>query len=111
VKNMGFRHRRFARGPGIGRRFYRGAGYGRRYYSPNCDWYPDLPRGWWAMPEYQDNAREAGWVAPPTAARWDPYGKPNNPEAVEHEISLIQKQIEALQDEIEYLKDLKLAKE
>ena len=109
---MGFRQRRFAQGPGIGRgRFYQRGGFGRRYYSPNCDWHPDLPRGWWAMPEYQDRVRDAGWVAPPATARWDPYGKPNNPEAVEHEISLIQKQVKALQDEIEYLKDLKLAKD
>ena len=114
---MAFRQRGFYRGPGMGRgRFYYGGGYGRggygrRYYSPYCDWYPDLPRGWWAMPEYQERIRELGWVNPPAAARWDPYGKPSNPEAVEHEISMLQKQIEALQDEINYLKDLKLAKD
>ncbi len=109
---MGFRHRRFERGPNIGRRrFFSGYGYKRRYYSPNCDWYPDLPRGWWAMPEYQERVRELGVVAPPAAARWDSYGKPSNPEAIEHEISIIQKQIEALQDEIQYLKDLKFTKD
>jgi hypothetical protein len=48
------------------------------------------------LPEYEG----VGYVAPPAGARWDPYGKPETPEAIEHEISLIQKQVEALQKEI-----------
>ena len=93
---------RYGRGRGYGAGYGPGWGPGRRFSSPYCDYYPDRPRGWWATPEYEG----AGFVAPPTGARWDPYGKPETPEAIEHEISLVQKQIEALQKEIELLKGL-----
>ena len=100
-----FRGRRRVNGPryGKGRGYGRGygsRGYGYRSCGPNCDWYPDRPRGWWTMPEYEG----AGFTAPPAGAKWDPYGKPETPEAIEYEISLIQRQVEALQKEIEQLK-------
>ncbi|MHA1200194.1 MAG: hypothetical protein ACTSQF_12785 [Candidatus Heimdallarchaeaceae archaeon] len=93
---------RYGRGRGYGAGYGPGWGPGRRFSSPYCDYYPDRPRGWWAMPEYEG----AGFVAPPAGARWDPYGKPETPEAIEHEISLIQSQVEALQKEIVQLKSL-----
>ena len=117
-----YRNRRYVYGPqygvgyGYGRgygRFGPGASYGpgrgRRFYSPNCDWYPDRPRGWWAMPEYQ-NPDDIGWTAPPAGARWDPYsGVPENQEAIDYEISRVEKEVESLQKEIEYLRKLKKA--
>ena len=104
--------RRAYYGPAYGRGFGgRGWGYGpgvgrRRFASPYCDWYPDRPRGWWAMPEYQGDLQGSGYVVPPAGARWDPYGKPDNKEAIDHEISLLQREIEVLQKEIEHLKSL-----
>ncbi len=89
-------------GRGYGRGWGAGYGPGRRFSSPNCDYYPDRPRGWWGMPEYEGTS----FVAPPAGASWDPYGMPETPEAIAHEISTIQKQMEALQKEIERLKAL-----
>ena len=115
-----YRRRFYGYGPRYGRRFFRrgygpgygygsgyGAGFGRRRFDgPICDWFPDRPRGWWAMPEYQAELEATGMGAPPAGATWDPYdGKPVSKEAVEYEISLIQKHIEALQKEIEELRD------
>ena len=96
------------RGYGVGYSPGRGVGFGprRRFVSPFCDYYPDRPRGWWVMPEYQGEVQRAGFVAPPAEAVWDPTGKPENPEAVEYEISIIQKQMELLQEEIKNLKAL-----
>ncbi len=107
-----FRNRRYGPGPSYGRGlgYGRGRGYGgggRRGYSPNCDWYPDLPRGWWAMPEYQSRLKDTGFVSPPESARWDPYGVPKSPEAIDYEISLLKKHIESLKEEIEYLESLR----
>ncbi len=96
--------RGYGRGPGG---FGPGPGRGRRFYSPNCDWYPDRPRGWWASPEYQEQSEDIGWTAPPLGARWDPYsGAPENTEAIEHEVAMIQKQIESLQKELSRLKNI-----
>ncbi|MHA1352146.1 MAG: hypothetical protein ACTSPP_05085 [Candidatus Heimdallarchaeaceae archaeon] len=53
------------------------------------------------MPEYQ------GVENPPTNAQWDPYGKPSNEDAIDYEISLIEKQIEYLQKEISLLEEEK----
>ena len=115
-----YRFRRYAYGPRFGRgmgyaRYGPGPGFGpgrgRRAYSPYCDWYPDLPRGWWGMPEYQERLGDIGWIAPPSGARWDPYsGDPENTEAIDYEISLIEKQIEGLNKEIEHLKKIKTTK-
>ena len=104
---------RYGRGLGYGR--YGPAGYGfgpgrgRRFASPNCDWYPDRPRGWWAMPEFRD-PEDIGWTAPPAEAKWDPYsGVPENSEAIDYEISRVEKEIEVLHKQIEYLKKLRKA--
>ncbi|MHA1304612.1 MAG: hypothetical protein ACTSQE_05940 [Candidatus Heimdallarchaeaceae archaeon] len=112
---MAYRNWRYGYGPGYGRgmgyargfgrgwgRGY-GVGYRRRWVSPNCDFFPDLPRGWWAMPQYQDRLNELGFAAPPSAARWDPYGAPKTTEPIDYEISLIEQQIDNLQKEIELL--------
>ena len=97
----GYGYGRYGPGPGFG------PGRGRRFYSPNCDWFPDRPRGWWAMPDFQD-PEDIGWTAPPTGAKWDPYsGVPENKEAIEYEISRVEKEMEVLQKQIEYLKKLK----
>jgi hypothetical protein len=99
---------RYGRGLGYGRGGGRGYGLGgRRFYSPNCDWYPDLPRGWWAMPEYQSRLKDMDFAPPPESARWDTYGVPKSPEAINYEISLVKKQIESLKEEIEYLESLR----
>lgn len=116
-----YRNRRYANGPRYGRGVGYGRGYGgygpgqgygpgrgRRFSSPNCDYYPDRPRGWWAMPDSQGLPGEIGWTAPPTGARWDPYsGTPDNQEAIDYDISRVEKEIESLQKEIEYLKKIK----
>ena len=109
-----FRYRRYGPGPGYGRGLGYGRGWGRgyglggrRFYSPYCDWYPELPRGWWAMPEYQSRLKDMDFVPPPDSARWDPYGTPKSPEAIDYEISLVKKQIESLKEEIEYLESLR----
>ncbi|GAG89073.1 unnamed protein product [marine sediment metagenome] len=95
------------RGRGRGYADYGGRGYGRRFVSPNCDWFPDRPRGWWVMPEYQSQISEEGTYSPPVDARWDPTGKPLNEETVEYEISWIEKQIESLQKDIKLLQSMK----
>ena len=98
----------FGRGRGYGRGYWGyGRGYGRRFISPNCDWFPDLPRGWWAMPEYQSKLEEIGYPVPPSAAVWDRYGRPTIPEAIDHEISMIEKEIVFLKKEIDRLRSLK----
>ena len=117
-----FGRRRFMRyGQGYGQGYGRGRGYadyggrgwrnyqgyGRRFVSPNCDWFPDRPRGQWTMPEYQSQISEEGIYSPPVDARWDPTGKPLNAETIEYEISWIEKQVESLQKDIEYLKSIK----
>ncbi len=98
-------------GPGYGRgrgyAAYGGRGYGRRFVSPNCDWFPDRPRGWWVNPEYQSQISEEGIYSPPVDARWDVAGKPLNAETIEYEISWIEKQVESFQKDIEYLKSIK----
>jgi hypothetical protein len=84
----------------LGRAYGRGLGAGRRFISPNCDFYPDRPRGWWAMPEYQ--------TPPPKTATWNPNtGDPENIEAIDYEILMIEKQMEEMKKEIEQLKILK----
>lgn len=101
-----FRYRRNYYGPGYGRGrggglgMGRGLGAGRRYASPNCDFFPDRPRGWWAMPQYQ--------TLPPKTATWNPNtGAPENVEAIDYEILMIEKQMEEMKKEIEQLKTLK----
>ena len=87
-------------GLGMGRGLGRGLGTGRRFASPNCDFYPDRPRGWWAMPQYQ--------TQPPQDAVWDTItGDPKNIEAIDYEILMIEKQMEEMKKEIEQLKALK----
>ena len=86
-------------GRGIGRGMGRGMGSGRRFVSPNCDFYPDRPRGWWALPQYQ---------TPPQEAVWDiNTGDPKNIEAIDYEVLMIEKQMEEMKKEIEQLKSLK----
>lgn len=105
-----YRFRTFFNGPGygrgrgysrgMGRGFGRGMGPGRRFASPNCDFYPDRPRGWWAMSQYQ--------TTPPKEATWDSVtGDPQNLEAIDYEIVMIEKQMEEMKKEIEQLKALK----
>ncbi len=85
---------------GVGRGLGRGMGAGRRFSSPNCDFFPDRPRGWWAMPQYQ--------TPPPKDAVWDPTtGEPRNIEAIDYEILMIEKQMNEMKKEIEQLKSLK----
>ncbi|MBN2154854.1 MAG: hypothetical protein JW776_02265 [Candidatus Lokiarchaeota archaeon] len=97
------------RGFGLGLGFGRGAGRGRRFYSPNCDFYPDRPRGWWAMPQYQNmSLGNPVYGTPPQDAVWDNVtGEPKNIEAIDYEILLIEKQMEEMKKEIEQLKSLK----
>ncbi len=116
-----YRNRRYAYGPRYGRgvgygrgagRYGPGQGFGpgggRRFYSPNCDFYPDRPRGWWAMGANPEYPEDIGWTAPPAGARWDPYsGVPENQEAIDYEISRVEKELESLEKEKEYLKKLK----
>ena len=45
--------------------------------------------------------------SPPESARWDPYGVPKSPEAIDYEISLIEKEIINLKEELEHLKSLR----
>ncbi|MHA1452107.1 MAG: hypothetical protein ACTSRD_04525 [Promethearchaeota archaeon] len=86
-------------GRGMGGGYGRGMGPGRRFASPNCDFYPDRPRGWWAIPQYQ---------APPQEAVWDTNtGDPKNIEAIDYEILMIEKQMEEMKKEIEQLKSIK----
>ena len=85
-------------GRGYGRGSARGYGPGRRWLSPNCDLYPDRPRGWLAIPEFD---------SPPEGAVYDTYGQPTNQDAIEYEISMIEKTIESLSKEIIKLKSLK----
>jgi hypothetical protein len=107
-----YRYRTFWYGPGYGRGrgmgmgFGRGMGRGRRFYSPNCDFFPDRPRGWWAMPQYQNQAPT--YNPPPDTARWDSQtGEPKNIEAIDYEIVMLEKQMEEMKKEIEQLKSLK----
>ena len=86
-------------GMGRGRGYGRGYGVGRRWYSPNCDWYPDRPRGWWAMPDYTSQ-REGLDYGPP-------YIKPENIENINQEISLLEGEIERLKKAIINLQSLK----
>ena len=87
-------------GRGMGRGYGRGIGAGRRFTSPYCDFFPDRPRGWWAMPQYQ--------TPPPQTAIWDnSTGEPQNIEAIDYEILMIEKQMEEMKKEIEQLKALK----
>lgn len=48
-----YRQRQFGRGNGQGKRR-------RRFHnsSPNCDFHPDKPRGWWKMPQYKSEAEK-----------------------------------------------------
>ena len=90
---------RYGPGPGYGAGYGRGFGPGRRWSSPYCDWYPDRPRGWWAMPEY---------TTPPEGAEYNTTtGYPSNQEAIDYEISMVEKTIEDLKKEIIRLKSLK----
>ncbi|TFG21451.1 MAG: hypothetical protein EU530_00415 [Promethearchaeota archaeon] len=90
----------YGRGRGMGRGYGRGMGPGRQFASPNCDFYPDRPRGWWTMPQFQN--------APPKEAIWDSFtGDPQNIEAIDYEIVMIEKQMEEMKKEIEQLKSLK----
>ena len=116
-----FRIRRYRPSTGRGRETYYGGGVRgdydysrgfprrRRFYSPYCDRYPNLPRGWWALPEYQSKLQELGYKSPGETERWDYYGAPKTPEAIEHEIFIIEKQIEELKEEMDYLRSLKKA--
>lgn len=97
---------RYGRGWGYGP----GTGYGRELGNqyPYCRWNPALPRRWWAMPQYQHLIDEYGFNVPPAAATWDPTtGRPESSEAIDYEISMIKKQIEYLQDELNRLSDIK----
>ncbi len=109
MKTM-FRNRRYFNGPGygrgqgygqgMGRGFGRGLGPGRRFSSPNCDFFPDRPRGWWTMPQYQEPV--------PKNAIWNnKSGEPQNNEAITYEIQMIEKEMEEMKKEIEHLKSLK----
>ena len=90
----------YGRGRGFGLGMGRGYGSGRRFSSPNCDFFPDRPRGWWAMPQYQ--------ISPPQGAVWDDTtGEPKNIEAIDFEIQNLEKEMEELRKEIEHLKTLK----
>lgn len=93
-------------GQGMGRGFGRGMGPGRRFTSPNCDFYPNRPRGWWIMPHYQQVDKT--YSPPPQEATWDSdTGEPKNIEAIDYEILMIEKQMEEMKKEIEQLKSLK----
>jgi hypothetical protein len=109
---MMYRYRTFFYGPGYGRGYGAGMGRGmglgrgRRFASPNCDFFPDRPRGWWTMPQFQN--ADAKFTFPPQTAAWDSTtGKPKNNEAIDYEILMIEKQMEEMKKEIEQLKSLK----
>ena len=109
-----YRFRTYFYGPGYGRGRGYGLGYGRvmgmgrgrRFASPNCDFYPDRPRGWWAMPQFQNV--DTVYSPPPQGAVWDnTSGEPKNIEAIDYEVLMIEKQMEEMKKEIEQLKSLK----
>ena len=114
---MVYRNRRNYYGPGYGPGQGYGRGYGRgparcygsgrRCLIPNCDWYPDQPRGWWAMPGYVSQGSDTNVSPPPEGAVYDTYGRPTNEDAIEYEISMIEKTIEDLHKEISKLKSIK----
>ena len=93
-------------GRGYGRGPARGYGFGMRRFSPNCDWFPDRPRGWWAMPEFRSQVTDPNSL-PPETANFDSFGRPINQDAIDYEISMVEKTIEDLQKEISRLKSLK----
>ena len=99
--------RDYSPGMGLGRWYRRGYGRGLRRYSPNCDWFPDRPRGWWAVPEFQSQIADPDYVPPPSGVTWGPYGKPENLEEINYEISLLEKDIERLKKAIINLNSLK----
>jgi len=106
---MAYRYNRRNYGPGMGRGGGYGRGYGRgvRRFSPNCDWFPDRPRGWWAIPEYQAQIDNPDYIPPPGGTPWTPYYKPNNLEEINYEISMLEKEIERLKKAIINLDSLK----
>ena len=115
MKKTTYRNRQYAYGPGYGpgagygygRGPARGYGRGRRWASPNCDWYPDRPRGWWAMPGYSSQFPDPTITPPPEGAIYDTFGRPSNPDALDYEISMIENTIKDLQKEIVKLKSVK----
>ncbi len=96
---MAFRYNRRNYGPGRGRGFGQRYARGPRRFSPNCDWYPDRPRGWWTLPEYQQQIDNPDFVPP--------YGRPENLEEINYEISLLEKEIERLNKAIINLQSIK----
>ena len=106
---MAYRYNRRYYGPGrgMGRGYSRGYGMGRRWYSPNCDWYPDRPRGWWAMQEYGPQRDGLEDIPPPAGGVWSPYSKPENLEDVNQEITLLESEIERLKKAIINLQSIK----
>lgn len=115
MKKTTYRNRQYAYGSGYGpgygpgRGYGRGParGYGRRWASPNCDWYPDRPRGWWAMPGYSSQFPDPTITPPPEGAIYDTFGRPSNQDALDYEISMTEKTIKDLQKEIVKLKSVK----
>ena len=103
---MAFRYRRYY-GPGRGRGYGRGYARGPRGFSPYCDWYPDRPRGWWALPEYQSQIDNPEFIPPLRRASWPPYDQKMNLEEINYEISILEQEIERLNKAIINLQSLK----
>jgi hypothetical protein len=100
---MGYRRRFYRRGfgygyergygPGFGRGF--GAGYGRGfgYYGDptKCAKFPDLPRWWWANPEYEGTS-----VPPVPSASTEREYLEGSMKSLEQELADIKKRLAEL---------------
>ncbi|MHA1377072.1 MAG: DUF5320 domain-containing protein [Candidatus Helarchaeota archaeon] len=101
----------YGRGLGLGYGRWSGLGYGRGYwgpgygmgrglgpnFSPNCRWFPWLPRWWWANPTYAQN------VPIPNYPFFPSIDQAQEKQMLETQLNQLQQTIENIKQRLEEL--------